>query len=381
MKTKFLIPLTIASLLFSSSMVQALPMNADLDKRADLPPFIPSRIEPASVVPPFNLSLEKSAGSANGEIPSGTEQEGGFAVELPHNLSKAIPNLSGVSEASQEQVNDAYFYAELSANAYCKQVTPVGVWLCPHCKSAVSDAKIEKTFFSILADTHGYIITSASKKTIFLAFRGNTTTTTTTNNNNNNNNNNNDRTNSFRSFFVDLDLILGDYPPVKGTKVHPGFYKSYVEVQKTVIETMGSLLQKYPDYKVSVVGHSLGGAQAELATLDLFQRFQQLTPANLRLDTVGQPRVGDPKYAAYFLSTKIGKIRTVHKSDLVPHVPPMANGYLHTGTEYWIKDDDSRLTQICEATYESAFCSNTAVPFLSILDHLQYYNINEGLCL
>ncbi|KAI9307396.1 lipase [Cunninghamella echinulata] len=360
MKAQFLIPLTIASMLFSSSMVQALPMNTDLDKRADLPPLIPSRIQPASVIPPFDLSLEKSAGSANGAIPSGTEQEGGFAVELPQNISKAIPNLAGVSQASQEQVNSAYFYAELSANAYCKQVTPLGVWLCPHCKTALSDAKIEKTFFSLLADTHGYIVTSASKKTIFLAFRG---------------------TNSFRSFFVDLNFILDDYPAVKGTKVHPGFYKSYVEVQKTVIETMGSLIQKYPDYKVSVVGHSLGGAQAELATLDLYQRFQQLTPDNLRLDTVGQPRVGNPNYAAYFLSTKIGKIRTVHKSDLVPHLPPMANSYLHTGTEYWIKDDDSRLTQICQATYESAFCSNTAVPFLTIMDHLSNYNINEGLCL
>ncbi|KAI9307397.1 Alpha/Beta hydrolase protein [Cunninghamella echinulata] len=267
---------------------------------------------------------------------------------------------TGVSIASQEQVNSAYFFAELSANAYCRQVVPLGIWFCPHCKSSVSDAKIEKTFFSLLSDTNGYIITSASQKAIFLAFRG---------------------TNSIRSAITDLNFVLSAYPPIKGAKVHPGFYNSYIEVQKTVLNTMDSLLKKYPGYRVDVTGHSLGGAQAELATLDLFQRFQQLTPDNLRLYTVGQPRVGNPNYAAYFLSTKIGKIRTVHESDLVPHLPPMASGYLHTGTEYWVKDDDTKLTQICEATYESASCSNTLVPFLSILDHLSCYNINEGLCL
>ncbi|CAO3617674.1 unnamed protein product [Cunninghamella blakesleeana] len=360
MKTQLILPLAALFL----NLVQAIPFENKnhqvIEKREDstLPPLIPSRIQPASVIPPFNLSLEKEAG--NGSLPSGTPNKDGFALESPHNLSQVIPKLTGVSQASQAQVDTAYFYAELSANAYCRQVVPLGIWLCPHCKSAVNDAKIEKTFTSLLSDTNGYIVTSASKQTIYLAFRG---------------------TNSFRSFFTDLNFIPADYPPVKGTKVHPGFYKSYVEVQKTVITTMQSLIQKYPNYKVDVVGHSLGGAQAELATLDLYQRFEQLTPDNLHLYTVGEPRVGTPPYAAYFLSTKINKIRTVHKSDLVPHLPPMASGFLHTGTEYWIKDDDTKLTQICQATYESAFCSNTAVPFLSLLDHLQYYNINEGLCL
>ncbi|CAO3617678.1 unnamed protein product [Cunninghamella blakesleeana] len=352
------------------SMVQAVPLT-----KQDPFPLIPSRIEAVKIIPPYDLSLEDKAGLSyqndSFSLPKDIPTKEGFTLEPPKNLSLEIPSSHPMKNAirnndelvyiaKEQHVNEAYLYSQLAASAYCKRVVPLGLWFCPHCKSAVNDAKIEKTFFSLLSDTNGYIITSASQKAIFLAFRG---------------------TNSIRSAIVDLNALYKDYPPVKGAKVHSGFYKSYIDVQNKVLTTIQSLLKKYPDYRVDVTGHSLGGAQAELATLDLYQRFEQLTPKNLNLYTVGQPRVGDPAFAAYVLSTKINKIRIVNKSDIVPHLPPMRLGYLHTGVEHWIKDGTSRLTQRCESTYESSQCSNSVTPYFSILDHLSSYDIVEGICI
>ncbi|KAI8066529.1 lipase [Gongronella butleri] len=326
--------------------------------RDTLPALIPARCASAGT-PNFNTSLEQGISTANGGVPVGVGTLDGWALEDPQTLSATISSAPGVSQASTQQVDTVYLRAQLAANAYCRNVVPGNTWSCPNC-GAVSDAKIVKSFQSSLDDTNGYFITSDSLKTIFLSFRG---------------------TNSIRSAIVDIEFVKTAYTPVSGTNVHDGFYKSYLEVQSTVLTTMQGLIQQYPNYNVEVTGHSLGAAQAVFAALDFFQRFNSLSPSNLFIYTYGEPRVGDPAFAAYVKSTNIPKIRVIHASDIVPHLPPMAMGFLHSGLEYWIKDNQSKLTQICNADFESKDCADSTVPFLSLLDHLDYYGINEGLCL
>lgn len=70
----------------------------------------------------------------------------------------------------------------------------------------------------------------------------------------------------------------------------------------------------------SVTGHSLGGAIAVHAALDLVS-------INLKVDTLytyGAPRVGDKKFAEWFVDfSKIKSIyRITHARDPVPHLPP-----------------------------------------------------------
>ncbi|KAI8342284.1 lipase [Chlamydoabsidia padenii] len=308
------------------------------------------------------MSMEQDISKANGPLPANTEKKGPWALDLPKNgtektVTKALG--AGVSTASASQVSVSYLRAELVANAYCRQVVPGNLWICPHCQSAVTDAHLELTFTTLLDDTNGYIITSKSQKTIFLVFRG---------------------TNSIRSAIVDLQFIKSRYPPVNGAEVHTGFYNSYLSVQDKVVTTMNKLFIQYPDYKIDVSGHSLGAAQAVIACMDLFQRNTHVTPSNTAIYTYGEPRVGNQNFAAYVKSTGIPKIRTVHAADIVPHLPPMASGFLHSGTEYWIRDNISKFTQICQADFESNACSITAAPFLSTTDHLNYYGISEGIC-
>ncbi|KAG1147593.1 hypothetical protein G6F37_006597 [Rhizopus arrhizus] len=292
---------------------------------------------------------------------------GGMTLDLP---SDAPPiSLSGstnsasdggkVVAATTAQIQEFTKYAGIAATAYCRSVVPGNKWDCVQCQKWVPDGKIITTFTSLLSDTNGYVLRSDKQKTIYLVFRG---------------------TNSFRSAITDIVFNFSDYKPVKGAKVHAGFLSSYEQVVNDYFPVVQEQLTANPTYKVIVTGHSLGGAQALLAGMDLYQREPRLSPKNLSIFTVGGPRVGNPTFAYYVESTGIPFQRTVHKRDIVPHVPPQSFGFLHPGVESWIKSGTSNV-QICTSEIETKDCSNSIVPFTSILDHLSYFDINEGSCL
>ena len=52
------------------------------------------------------------------------------------------------------------------------------------------------------------------------------------------------------------------------------------------------------------------------------------------LVTFGQPRVGNSEFASWF-GSQVNHERVIHYADLVPHIPPASNSYLHDGTEIW----------------------------------------------
>ncbi|GAA5810995.1 hypothetical protein MFLAVUS_004424 [Mucor flavus] len=339
-----------------------------------LPPIISSRTKPISS-PVFagNLNAEAESMEKNkawfiahgGNYNNVTAKRdsnsvGGMTLDLP-DIVPPIPTSAkadSVVIASSEQLAKFKFHAALAAASYCRAVVPLGKWNCENCLKYVPDGKLLVTFSSLLADTNGFVLKSDAQKTIHLVFRG---------------------TNSIRSSITDLIFDFANYTPVKGAKVHKGFLASYNEVVNTFFPVLKDALDANPTYKVEISGHSLGGAQALLAGMDLYQRDKRLTPKNLSIYTVGCPRVGNPAFAYYVDSTGIPFTRSVNNRDVVPHVPPQFIGYLHPGVEVWDKYDSK--TQICTANIETDLCSNTIVPFTSIIDHLTYYGINEGLCL
>jgi predicted lipase len=80
-----------------------------------------------------------------------------------------------------------------------------------------------------------------------------------------------------------------------------------------------------------VTGHSLGGSIAALCALDLV--LSDVVSSNsLTLYTFGEPRVGNPAFAAAMDKFVPRSYRVVHSADLVPHVPPsdiIVAEYLH----------------------------------------------------
>uniref|UniRef100_A0AC34GIX1 Fungal lipase-like domain-containing protein n=1 Tax=Panagrolaimus sp. ES5 TaxID=591445 RepID=A0AC34GIX1_9BILA len=83
-------------------------------------------------------------------------------------------------------------------------------------------------------------------------------------------------------------------------KVYDTFAYPFNELWTSgVANDYNSLISKVPEYKTIVIGYSIGGAMASLASDIISQRFTggEINSANLELYTFGAPRIGDMKYA------------------------------------------------------------------------------------
>lgn len=371
----------VSSMMLGSS---AVPVSGSSNKavsvsnsNSTLPPLISSRCSPPSnkgsandlKSEPYNIQKNTQWYTAHGgNLTSINKRDdntvGGMTLDLPDgapsiSTSAAITTSADddeITTATAAQIEELTKYAAIASTAYCTDVVPGNSWTCNQCTKWAPDGKIITTFTSTLSDTHGYVMRSDKQKAIFVVFRG---------------------TSSFRSAVTDIVFNFSDYTPVKGAKVHAGFYSSYKQVANDYFTTFQDQLTAFPGYKVIVTGHSLGGAQALLAGMDLYQRESRLSPKNLSIYTFGGPRVGNPTFAYYVESTGIPVYRSVDKRDIVPHLPPQSMGFLHPGVEYWIKSGDTNV-QVCTSEIETKYCSNSIVPFTSIDDHSYYYGIREG---
>lgn len=99
------------------------------------------------------------------------------------------------------------------------------------------------------------------------------------------------------------------------------------------------LVAEYPDYQVTLVGHSLGGAVAALAGLEFEARGWEP-----RVTTFGEPRIGNQALMEYIddrfkLGMEVGDNstyrRVTHVDDPVPLLPLKEWGYrMHAGEVY-----------------------------------------------
>lgn len=144
----------------------------------------------------------------------------------------------------------------------------------------------------------------------------------------------------------------GDEPPTEpdhacyNCTVHQGFLQSWLTARKLVLPELISLREEYPDYPIHLVGHSLGGAVACLAALEL---KVALGWDNLVVTTYGEPRVGN-YHLARFIDQVFGLDghenlehrsyrRVTHNNDPVPLLPPEEWGYApHSGEIYITKE-------------------------------------------
>jgi hypothetical protein len=163
---------------------------------------------------------------------------------------------------------------------------------------------------------------------------------------------------SITNTIVDLSTVPQEYVPYPGdgngdgdgdgagTKcenctVHMGFMASWRNAREVVVPTLKAARAKYPGYRVHLLGHSLGGAVAALAALEL---RLGLGWEDVLVTTFGEPRVGNGQLAAYIdrafgLADRDGEDlpyrRVTHVGDPVPLLPLTEWGYrAHAGEVY-----------------------------------------------
>lgn len=108
-----------------------------------------------------------------------------------------------------------------------------------------------------------------------------------------------------------------------GARVHRGFLSRYQAVRAKIAHFLGA----HAFDSLLVTGHSMGGALASLAALDLAHAL----PPSVRVAcvTFGSPRVGDARFAALFADRLgVDHWRVFHDQDPVPMVP-MGPFYQH----------------------------------------------------
>jgi pimeloyl-ACP methyl ester carboxylesterase len=142
------------------------------------------------------------------------------------------------------------------------------------------------------------------------------------------------------------ELPLEEHRKCRNCTVHTGFWTSWQNTRPLVLPHLEEIRARYPEYKLHVVGHSLGGAVAALAALELEARGWRPT-----VTTFGEPRVGNAGLRDWIDLTfglvdgdgrphlHEGRYRRVtHVDDPVPLLPLEEWGYQpHAGEVYIAK--------------------------------------------
>ncbi|KAF7958705.1 hypothetical protein EAE96_002239 [Botrytis aclada] len=125
--------------------------------------------------------------------------------------------------------------------------------------------------------------------------------------------------------------------------VHTGFYTSWINTRQYVLPHLNVLRQKYPEYDLHLVGHSLGGAIAALAALELEGNGWRTI-----ITTFGEPMIGNQRLMDFidrvfgldkgFHNGMDRKYRRVtHVGDPVPLLPLKEWGYRSHAGEIYIE--------------------------------------------
>ncbi len=184
------------------------------------------------------------------------------------------------------------------------------------CVRASADAYRLDTICDTATDTHCLIGEAAD--CIIVAFKGTT---------------------SIRNWMTDVDckrvtLVSGD----GSSKVHKGFEAALNSIfQKLYMRLGGSPALNLQNCKpIFVTGHSLGGALAALAALELQGNGFQIA----QVYTFGQPRIGNGDFKKRYEAALGGRtFRLVYQEDVVarfPHLPAWHDPYRHAGSEVFI---------------------------------------------
>ncbi|KAJ1423230.1 Alpha/Beta hydrolase protein, partial [Ochromonadaceae sp. CCMP2298] len=232
----------------------------------------------------------------------------------------------------------------LSAAAYC----PRASFASREFLGPTSGFVVTRTLYDAASDMQGFVGYLPSANSIYVVFRGSA---------------------SMRNWIVDVETWQTPYTssPECGCQVHAGFYSTEQAVISDVLSAVSQLVAKYPSYSVRVTGHSLGGAVALLAGLDLLAARIPNT-----MYSIGQPRVGDRAFALF--AEHLPSFRITHDRDSVPHIPDF-DGFAHACGEQFESAAGDVGPCTCEEGGDPLCAAQYSLSETSAADHMLYLGL------
>ncbi|TFK48689.1 alpha/beta-hydrolase [Heliocybe sulcata] len=275
----------------------------------------------------------------------------------------AARSAADVTTLTAAQLSSLAPYTQFARAAYCDPSIVTG-WQCGEACDAVTDFTATLTGGDGDETQFYYVGYWSTQKTVVVAHQGTDPT-------------------QLVSVLTDVDIptIVPDptlFPGLPSDiEVHEGFANEQAKTAALILAEVKRLLAQYSASSVTLVGHSLGGALAELDSLYMHLNL----PASVAIQAVtyGTPRVGNDAWAAYFDSQITNFKRVNNEKDIVPIVPGRFLGFSHVAGEVHIVSPGDAVSCPGDDDATDDQCTIQTVPNIfdgDILDHLGPY---EGI--
>ncbi|KAL4459318.1 hypothetical protein ABPG74_017931 [Tetrahymena malaccensis] len=188
-------------------------------------------------------------------------------------------------------------------------------------------------------------------------------------------------TRTLTNWIYNFDVKKSPFEKCQNCSIHSGFLKTYNDIKDQLLKNLDNLISKYPAAPIIISGHSLGGAIATIAAIDIQHFLNERSYQNVikEVHTFGSPRVGNQAFAEYYNQLIPQTARVVNNQDIVPHLPPNKIGYYHVGTEIWL-DKEFNQQKDCQPFIEDNSCSKSvkSIVSYSFFDHVNYLGNDTG---
>ncbi|KIN99618.1 hypothetical protein M404DRAFT_154868 [Pisolithus tinctorius Marx 270] len=278
---------------------------------------------------------------------------------LPNSTTSYLQQ-SNVYVLSPSELASLAPYSQFARAAYCPPSVVDG-WMCGEACEAVPDFLVSLTGGDGSDTQYYYVGYWLFGDTVIVAHQGTDAT-------------------KLLAYLTDVDIFLESLDPLlfpgisSSVQVHSGFANEHAKTAPTILAEVYKLLDQYGAESVTLVGHSLGGALAELDCLFLALSL----PSNIAIRgvTYGTPRVGNPAWASFFDSTVPDFQRINNGKDPIPIVPGIFMGFSHVRGEVHITEPNYAVSCPGNDDATDANCTIMTVPNVfdsNMLNHLGPY--------
>ncbi|KAH7928461.1 alpha/beta-hydrolase [Leucogyrophana mollusca] len=288
---------------------------------------------------------------------------GGLGVAAIPSLAPPVlarDEVTVVTTMTSAQLADLAPYTEFARAAYCSPSIVDG-WQCGEACEAVPGVEISLTGGDGDAIQYYYVGYWPTENSVVVAHQGTDPT-------------------QFLSDLTDVDIPMENLDPTlfpgvdSSVEVHSGFANEHAQTASIILAEVKSLISQYSASTVTLVGHSLGGALAELDCL--FMALNLPSDIAIKGRTYGTPRVGNPAWATLFDATISDFQRINNEKDIIPIVPGRFLGFSHVYGEVHIVAPNDAVECPGDDDATDASCTIMTVPNIfdgDILDHLGPY--------